>query len=178
MWFGLFLFFLYVKIFLKEKFLPWKERNLSVFKTILATIVVLVLLFIGFVGLVLLLQSFDFSSTNAEAIDEIKSLKYQSIPLIIFTCITAAVLEELLFRGYILPTLSKITNSVPLGIIISSIIFGFIHLSYGTVYQIIIPLYFGIIFSIFYAKYRNMKVLIFVHFIWNLVVYLDSAELL
>lgn len=175
LWGGLLLFILYVKYFLEEKFLPWKERNLSVFKTILAIIVVLAVLFIGFIGLVLLIQLFDFSPTNVPEIEEIKSITLKNIPLMVFTCFTAAVLEEILFRGYMQPTFSKITNSVSLGIILNSILFGLIHISYGTVYQVIIPIFFGLVFSIFYAKYRNMKVLIICHFIWNLVVYLDSG---
>lgn len=176
LWIALLLFFLYVKLYLKEQFLPWEERHLSIFKTILSIIIVLGLLFAGFVGLVLIIQSLNFS-TQSDTNQGIELL-YRSIPLMIFTCFTAAVLEELLFRGYILPTIVKIINSVWGGIFLSSILFGLMHLSYGTSHQVIIPIYFGVVFSTFYVKFQSLKITIFCHFIWNLVVYLDSAELL
>lgn len=177
LWAGLFLFYLYVRFYLKEKFLPWKERNLSLLKTVVSIIVIMILLLVGFVGLVLIIQSMDFAD-KVEGINEVRNLTLQSLPLIIFTCFTAAVLEEILFRGYILPTLTKITNSARLGIVISSILFGLMHLSYGTAHQVIIPIYFGIVFSTYYSMYKNLKVLIICHFIWNLVSLLDSANLL
>lgn len=177
LWVCLFLFFLYVKYYLKEKFIPWEEQNLSLWKTVVSIIGIIGFLVVGFVVLVLIIQSMDFA-TQWEGIDDIRKLTLQNLPLLIFTCFTAAVIEEILFRGYILPTLSNITNSVNLGIIISSILFGLMHLSYGTAHQVIIPIYFGIIFSTYYSKFRNLKVVIFCHFIWNLVVYLDSAGLL
>ena len=177
LWISLFLFFLYVKYYLKEKFIPWEEQNLSLWKTGVSIIAIIGLLLVGFVGLVLIIQSMDFA-TQWEGIDEIRNLTLQNLPLLIFTCFTAAVVEEILFRGYILPTLTNITNSAKLGIVISSTLFGLMHLSYGTAHQVIIPIYFGIIFSTYYWKFRNLKVVIFCHFIWNLVVYLDSAGLL
>ena len=177
LWGSLFLFFLYVKFYLKKDFLPWKERNLSFLKTVLSVIIVLVLLFVGFVALVLIIQNFNFP-TQGERIEEITNLVYHNLPLMIFTCFTAAVVEELLFRGFILPAFTEITNSVWMGVVISSVLFGLMHLSYGTIHQVIIPIYFGIIFSVYYVKYRNLKVAIFCHFIWNLVANLDAAGLL
>ena len=174
LWGSLLLFFLYVKFFLKKSFLPWKERKLSILTTILSTIILLTLLFVGFVALVLIIQYFDFS-TQGERSDEMRDLVYQNLSLMIFTCFTAAVLEELLFRGFILPTFTEITNKVWIGVALSSLLFGLMHLSYGTMHQVIIPIYFGIIFSAYYAKYRNLKVVIFCHFIWNLVSMLDAA---
>lgn len=177
LWGGLFLFFLYVKFYLKEKLVPWKEQNLTILQTVISIIVIMVLLFVGFVGLILIIQSMDFA-TQVEGINEIRDLTLQNIPLLIFTCVTAAIVEEILFRGYILPTLTEITNSAKLGVLLSSTLFGFMHFSYGTAHQIIIPIYFGIVFSVYYVKYRNIKVVILCHFIWNLVSSLDSAGLL
>ena len=176
LWGGLLLFFLYVKFYLKEKFLPWKEEKLSILHTIISVILLLVVLLVGFVGLVLFIQSLDIP-TQGERLEG-KGILYQNIPLMIFFAFTAAVLEELLFRGYILPTITKLTNSMWLGIGISSVLFGLMHLSYGTLHQVVIPIYFAIIFSTYYAKYRNLKIIMFCHFVWNLVVYFDSAELL
>lgn len=178
LWGGLFLFFLYVRYYLRETFLPWKEKNLSFLKTIFSVIVLLVVLFVGSVTLILLIQSMDIPTQNKETAFQGADLLYQSLSLMIFTSFTAAVLEELLFRGYILPTLTKITNSTWMGVVLSSIVFGLVHFSYGTLHQIIIPIYIGGILSIFYTKYRNLKILIICHFIWNLVAFLDSAGLL
>lgn len=176
LWGILLLFFLYVKFFIKEKFLPWEERKQTIVRAGLSVIILLVILFVGFVGLILFIQYLDFP-TQGERLPEINIL-FQNLHLMIFYAFTAGVLEELLFRGYILPTLTRISKSLIMGILISSTIFGLMHFSYGTVHQVIIPTFFGIVFATYYAKFRSLTTIILCHFIWNFVVYLDSANLL
>lgn len=139
LWGILLLFFLYVKFYTKEKFLPWEERKQSIVKAGLSVIVLLVIIFVGFVGLILIIQYLDFP-TQGERLPE-KNILFQNLSLMIFYAFTAGVLEELLFRGYILPTLTRISKSLIVGILVSSTIFGLMHLSYGTVHQVIIPIF-------------------------------------
>lgn len=89
--------------------------------------------------------------------------------LIIFTCLTASVVEELLMRGYIQPRIEKIYNSPFLGVLISSALFGILHSTYGTIGQVAVPCFIGLVFALFYKKYSNIKILIIAHFMYDFV---------
>lgn len=92
-----------------------------------------------------------------------------NIPLILFTSITAGITEELLFRGYLIPRLEIIVKKTYLSILISSILFGLIHYSYDTLIQVIGPFSIGLVLALHYQKYRNIKILIICHFLWDLM---------
>lgn len=87
--------------------------------------------------------------------------------LLLFTCITAGVTEEIIFRGYIQTRIELIFNSPILGIILSSIFFSLAHALYGTAVQVVVPFGIGLIFAIYYYKYRNIYVLIIFHFFFD-----------
>lgn len=89
--------------------------------------------------------------------------------LIVFTCLTAGVIEELLMRAYIQPRIEKIYNSPVLGITISALLFGILHSTYGTIGQVIVPFFIGIVFALFYKKYSNIKILIICHFMFDFI---------
>lgn len=87
--------------------------------------------------------------------------------LILFMAFTAGVTEELIVRGYLLSRL-EIFFKKHGAIIISSVFFAVLHLGYGTIAQVLFPLSMGLIFALHYYKYRNIKLLIFCHFLWDL----------
>jgi membrane protease YdiL (CAAX protease family) len=87
----------------------------------------------------------------------------------IFTAITAGISEELFFRGYVMGRLSLLFKNKNLPVIISALLFASIHLGYKNLGEIIFTLVFGLIFGYHYQKYRNIKVLIVVHFLVDLV---------
>ena len=89
--------------------------------------------------------------------------------LIVFTCLTAGVIEELLMRAYIQPRIEKIYNSPVLGITVSALLFGILHSSYGTIGQVVVPFFIGIVFAVFYKKYSNIKILIICHFMFDFI---------
>lgn len=89
--------------------------------------------------------------------------------LIIFTCFTAGIMEELLMRGYIQPRLEKIYNSPHTGIIGSALLFGILHSTYGIIGQVMVTSFIGIIFAMFYKLYSNIKVLILCHFLIDFI---------
>lgn len=89
--------------------------------------------------------------------------------LIAFTCLTAGVIEELLMRAYIQPRIEKIYNSPVLGITISALLFGILHSTYGTIGQVVVPFFIGIVFALFYKKYSNIKILIICHFMFDFI---------
>lgn len=89
--------------------------------------------------------------------------------LLLFTCITAGVTEEIIFRGYLQQRIELIFKSPVAGIIISSVFFGLAHAFYGTIQQVAIPFAIGIIFSIYYFKYKNIYVLMVFHFLFDYI---------
>lgn len=89
--------------------------------------------------------------------------------LLLFTCITAGVTEEIIFRGYLQQRIELIFKSPLTGIIISSVFFGLAHSFYGTIQQVAIPFAIGIIFSIYYFKYKNIYVLMVFHFLFDYI---------
>jgi len=100
---------------------------------------------------------------------EFKILFSNNYFLIIFTCLTAGVIEELLMRAYIQPRIEKIYNSPVAGIVVSALLFGILHSTYGTIGQIVIPFFIGILFALFYKKYSNIKILIICHFLIDFI---------
>ncbi|WP_164463871.1 CPBP family intramembrane glutamic endopeptidase [Chryseobacterium sp. G0186] len=89
--------------------------------------------------------------------------------LIIFTCLTAGIVEEFLMRGYLQPRIEKIYKSSLLGVIISALLFGILHSTYGTIGQVVVPFFIGAIFALFYKQYSNIKILIICHFMFDMV---------
>ncbi len=90
-----------------------------------------------------------------------------NMPLLIFTALTAGVVEELIMRGYIQPRLEIIFKNPYAAIIVSSLLFGLLHYKYGTIANVIGPVFIGFVFAIYYWKFRNIKVIIICHFLWD-----------
>lgn len=88
--------------------------------------------------------------------------------LLVYTALTAGVTEELIFRGYLQPRLELIFKNPYWAIFISSLIFGLAHFRYGTIKNVIDPFLIGLGLAIYYWKYRNIKVAIILHFLWDL----------
>jgi membrane protease YdiL (CAAX protease family) len=89
--------------------------------------------------------------------------------LVVFVPLTAGITEELICRGYLLTRLEMLFNKPAVSIAVSAIIFGLLHISYGTIVQILLPLCLGLIYATHYYKYRNIKVIIVCHFLWDFI---------
>jgi hypothetical protein len=92
--------------------------------------------------------------------------------LIYFSAITAGITEEFIFRGYILSRLSAFFNNKHIAVLISALLFAFIHLTYKTLSELIFAFLLGLIFGYHYQKYRNIKVVIAVHFLVDVIAFL------
>ena len=87
--------------------------------------------------------------------------------VILATCISAPITEEILFRAFLLPGLSKRIGPI-LATIISSLVFAAIHIGPGVGAGIIIPvLLLSIALSIIYFKTRSVWICIIVHSLHN-----------
>jgi membrane protease YdiL (CAAX protease family) len=174
-WFCLFLIYMYSIHIEKQNFLLWKEKKYSLLfyvKSVAATMGTLVLIMLV-VSIIFRLTGSDIES---EKMDEILRFFKNNLPLILFTSVTAGVTEELFFRGYLIPRLEILFKNTYLAILISSILFGLIHYSYGTLIQIIAPFFIGIILALHYQKHRNITIIIICHFLWNLLVLLNKTS--
>ncbi len=90
-------------------------------------------------------------------------------PIMVFlAAATAGVTEEYFFRGYLQSRLTLLFHK-NIGIIVSALLFGLMHYSYGTLIQVLFPFYLGLIFSLFYDRYKNIRFLIVFHFIWDAI---------
>jgi len=85
--------------------------------------------------------------------------------MIFFLALTAGVTEELIFRGYLLTRLSQWFKNEVAAVIVSSLLFAALHYKYGSLRELIFTFFIGVIFCIYYTKYRNIKAIIVTHFL-------------
>ena len=95
---------------------------------------------------------------------------YKNRFLFIFTTVTAGVVEELLFRGYLLTRLQMLFQNNYLPVIISSLLFGILHIGYGTVQNVVVPMFIGAVLAVYYLRYKNIWVPIIAHGLYDFLV--------
>jgi membrane protease YdiL (CAAX protease family) len=169
-WLSLLLMLLYAYAIEKKNFLLWFEKDYQFSFYIVATLSVMGILFAGSAIINLFITKVMHLSSKSSRFELLVPILKKNIWLCVATAATAGITEELLFRGYLLPRLHKFFKVTWLPVIISSVLFGLLHFSYGTLIQIIGPFYIGLVFAIFYQKYRNIKVIIVCHFLWDIIV--------
>lgn len=169
MWVYLILIFFYSKKFEKNEFLLWSEKNYPLLFYIKSIIVMMLILIGGtaIIGVIIKLLGFN---SDSKKIENIVTLLHDNKLLTIFVSLSAGVTEELIFRGYVISRLQLFFKKSYTTIIISSILFGILHISYGTINQVIIPTFMGFVFAIYYQKYRNIKIVIICHFLWDSII--------
>ncbi len=82
-------------------------------------------------------------------------------PLVVWIALSAALAEELFFRGLLQPRI---------GIVASAVLFGFVHISYGVPLQILMPLAFGFLLSTLVISTRSLLPAVVAHFFYNFAV--------
>jgi membrane protease YdiL (CAAX protease family) len=105
------------------------------------------------------------SSTLLELVEIFGANKF----LLFFTPLTAGIVEELIFRGYLQPRMEIFLKKPYLAIIVSSLLFGLLHYKYGTLFNMVGPFFIGAVFAYHYWKFRNIGMLIICHFLWDLI---------
>jgi membrane protease YdiL (CAAX protease family) len=167
-WLWLALIYLYVARCEKQPLLLWPEKRYGVgfyFASIFG------ILFILAVGNLSITYALFFSSLYKPS-PIMAGLGLFSIPLKLFICFTAGVVEEFVMRGYLMPRLQLFFKSKHWPVVISSVIFGLAHIRWGTLGNVIVPVFIGLIFAYHYQKYRNIKVLIICHCLWDMIGFL------
>jgi hypothetical protein len=161
----------------RQKFLIWPEINYSFWVFILSLFVIMAAIVSSLTSAFLLIKLFLHNDESSRLIKELVVV-FKASPLVLFyTALTAGVTEELLFRGYLLPRLNILFKSPFLAIAISTLIFAAAHIGYGTVINVIGPLIIGLALAFYYYRYRNIKVVITFHFLWDLtILYLQTRH--
>lgn len=166
-WMWLLLIYLFAIKIEKQKFLLWNdEKNSFLFYIISIISIVGLVILCSFIPRILVL--FGLKEEHSLILNEMRDYMNAHPLLFVFTCLTAGVVEELIFRGYLIPRLNILFNNLYLPAIVSAVLFGAVHFTYGTVSNIIVPFFIGLIFGFYYQKYRNLKVLILCHFFVDL----------
>lgn len=167
-WITLGVVFLYGLFIEKEPFLLWKEKKYSV--SFYAKAIISLYFICAFGGA--FLNAIVRLLMNEEISGKLRQLSVvfkDDYWLIVFTCFTAGAVEEFLMRGYLQPRIEKIYNSPVSGVIVSSVLFGILHSTYGTISQVVVPFFIGVVFALFYKKYSNIKILIICHFMIDFI---------
>lgn len=167
-WLPLLIIFLYARKVEMQKLLIWEEKKFKFWEYLVSFIAIFFVLFVGLAVIVLLLVKLGFERESGKMV-QMLALFRQNTFLIFLTAGTAGVVEELTFRGYILPRLERIFNNPLIAILLSSLLFGLLHFSFGTVIQVAGPFFIGAVFALYYYKFRNIKILIICHFLWDVM---------
>jgi membrane protease YdiL (CAAX protease family) len=150
-----------------RKLLIWQEKELDLGIFIVSVVVLYLLSWVcSIIGAAPRL--FGYHEDNA-LMKRIVLLLINRQWLIVFTCITAGVTEELIFRGYMIPRLSLLFKNDYLAIILSALGFSALHYGYKSLHELIFAFLIGILFGAYYQKYRNIKVLIAAHFMIDFI---------
>lgn len=98
------------------------------------------------------------------------------LKLTVVMVFVVGLVEEIIFRSFLQTRLKKIFGAWE-GIIISSMIFGFMHSGYGTYYEILYTFFVGVIIGYMFYKTRSLPLVMLVNgfinvFLFGLIPYL------
>jgi len=167
-WLALLFVWVYSTKIEKQKLLIWQEKQYGLWmhiKSILAILGSIIAIAIP-VFIVINLLHLGKASTRG---NELRAILQANRPLLLFIALSAGITEEFIFRGYLLPRFEILFKNSYIAIIVSSVLFGLLHLGYGTIGQVVGPFIIGLVLSVYYWKYRNIAIPIISHFLWDFV---------
>lgn len=169
-WITILLLYIYASKIEKSNFLLWEEqkKKLLFYSISVAALLLIIAVLLTSISVI---KNFAGVTQNDEILNRVNDTWSQSWSLFIFSAITAAVTEELIFRGYLLPRIKLLTGNAWLSILISSAIFGLAHYTYEDFTRMLFPFIIGLVFSVFYYRYRSLITLIICHLIIDLALF-------
>lgn len=108
---------------------------------------------------------------SESSVSEVSTYSGLFISMLI-TVVGAPIMEELFFRAIIFKRVSRKFN-IHIGMVISSLVFGFLHIELAIIGAFI----FGIACCILYIKYKNILISMTVHFFNNLIAFLPQLNI-
>jgi membrane protease YdiL (CAAX protease family) len=167
-WLCVILIWLYAIKIEKQPLLLWEEKKQSLKIYILSILSLFGIIFAGMLFIQAILH-FTHLNNKSNVLSNLVIIFRQNKWLMLFTAITAGVTEELIFRGYLLTRLELLFKNTHVAIFISSILFGLLHLKYGTVFNVLGPFFIGLVFAYHYKYFKNIKIIILCHFLWDIM---------
>ncbi len=129
------------------------------------------------IGVAVLFTAFGVDLSDASNVSDLEALF--SIPLIFVIVLFQPVAEEIFFRGFLFEKFSEQIGVAP-AILLTSVLFGLAHLSYGKVYPALMAALLGIIFAYLVLRTKNLYTSITAHILFNVVtfsIYLLGQEM-
>ena len=164
----LFIWFYAIKIE-KQNLLLWDEKHYKWTMHLLSFLAIFGAIILGS-GLINGILYLAHIKEHSDKMDMIMAIFRTNKLLMVLTAFTAGVTEELIFRGYMQPRLELLFKNSWVAIFISSFLFGLMHYRYGTLVNMLVPFFMGLVFAFYYSRYRNIKLLILFHFVWDMLV--------
>jgi len=153
-----------------QNFILWNEEKYNTWFYVKSIVVLYLLVFVA--GIIARIP-FWMGLRESNAVLMRAALIMKQYPVfMVFAAITAGITEELVFRGYILTRLSLFFKNKHYPVIISALLFSFIHVTYKTVHELIFAFLLGLLFGYYYQKYRNLSVLIILHSLIDIVAFI------
>jgi uncharacterized protein len=78
------------------------------------------------------------------------------ITLWVLVCVTAGFCEETIFRGYLQKQFIAWANNVPVGVVLSAVVFGACHIYQGSKAAVVITVY-GLLFGILAQRRKSLR---------------------
>ena len=154
--------------------LKTEQLDMAFLWGILTAIVAFVI--VAAIGLLLTAAGVDVE--NSSNIEDLELLF--SVPSILFLITLQPIAEEFFFRGFLLEKFSS-TQGIIAGVLLSSLLFGLAHLSYGNLYPAVMTGCIGVLLAYLVVKTENLTAAIIAHVLFNLAsftLYLVGKDLL
>lgn len=160
----------YARLVERRPLLIWKNREFDIL--FFAGWVVLLYLICYGANIIAAIPRLFGVHENRDLINRVSAAFKNHAVLLVVTAFTAGFTEEIIFRGYILTRLSLMCKHKYVPLFISAAIFAAVHLNYKSVSEVIFTFLIGLTLGYYYLKYRDIRVIIAVHFLIDLVGFL------
>jgi len=108
-----------------------------------------------------------FSEIDTEQMSNIPDLEAIFSPVSLFVLVAIQpIAEEIFFRGFLLDKTEKIAGT-NIAIILTAVLFGLAHASYGKIYPIVLPIVMGVILAYIVIKTKSLYAAITAHVCYN-----------
>jgi membrane protease YdiL (CAAX protease family) len=160
---GLVVILLFYSLKVEHQPLLWKEKNNTVGFFLISVLVLYVLSITA--AIISAIPALFGERENNAVMKKIIAIITGHQAMIFFIALTAGITEELIFRGYVLARLSQWIKNNAAAVIVSSLLFAALHYKYGSIRELIFTFLIGVLFSLYYIRYRNIKAIIVTHFL-------------
>jgi membrane protease YdiL (CAAX protease family) len=170
-WLAILLLLAYSRKIEKRPLMFWQEKSYPLWHYVASVLLTLLLILAAVIVLGIIARIFQLEKGSEEILKIILIFRNHPV-LLLLTALTAGITEELMFRAYLIPRLQLLFKNDYIPVILSSVFFGLLHFGYGTVVNMLGPALIGLIFGFHYVKYRNIKILMIAHFLWDYILIL------